>query len=131
MFGTFQQSTVRVQVVAGAEAIGRCLTEFALLRRWAWMQNFPADLPERMHPGLEFDSHFGPVLFGHRVARLAEDDLELVLWGGVDGRNRWHWGDGWVQSTIEGVSALPLGLGQTALLDSLARFAAEVDNTAA
>lgn len=131
MFGTFQQSTIRVQVVAEASTIRRCLTEFALLRRWAWMQNFPHQLSGQMREGLQFDSFFGPVQFGHRVATLDDDTLDLVLWGGVDGNNRWHWGDGWVQSTIAGVSPLPLGLGQTALLDSLSRFAAELDKAAA
>ena len=41
----------------------------------------------------------------------------------VDGHIRWQWADGWIQSTVEGVSLLPLGLGQTAMLDSLSRFA--------
>ncbi len=123
MFGTFQQSTVRIQVAADAATIRRCLIEFPLVRQWAWAQNFPNTLPRAMTGGLEFNSYFGPVPLSHRVAELDDDALELVLWGGVDGRIRWQWGDGWIQSTVEGVSLLPLGLGQTAMLDSLSRFA--------
>lgn len=127
MFGEFQQSTVRIQVAADAPTLRRCLTEFVLIRKWAWAQSFPGSLPEQMHEGLEFDSYFGPVRLGHRVAELSDTTLELVLWGGVDGRSRWYWGDGWVQSTVEGVSLIPLGLGQTGLLKSLADFAAGLE----
>ncbi|AGY57932.1 hypothetical protein [Gloeobacter kilaueensis] len=131
MFGSFQQSTVRVQVAAGAATIRRCLTQFDLVRRWAWTQSFPASLPEAMEAGLEFYSYFGPVPLGHRIARLNDNSLEMVLWQGVDGHIRWRWGDGWIQCTVAGVSLLPLALGQTAMLDSLTRFAASQETATA
>ncbi|UFP93027.1 hypothetical protein [Gloeobacter morelensis] len=127
MFGTFQQSTVRVQVAANGAILKRCLTEFALLRRWAWTQRYPDSLPTVIDAGLEFDSYAGPVKLSHKVGALTDNRLEMVLWDGVDGYSRWLWGDGWVQSTIEGVSLLPLALGQTILLDSLARFATALE----
>jgi hypothetical protein len=131
MLGTFQQSTVRVQVAASGALLRRCLTEFALVRQWAWLQNFPTDLPATMSRGLVFDSFFGPVRLGHRIEQLDDDELHMVLWGGVDGHMRWQWGDGWLQSTVEGVSLIPLALGQTTLLDALTRFAEQLDRKAA
>ncbi|MEG5215625.1 hypothetical protein QUB48_07680 [Microcoleus sp. ARI1-A5] len=38
--------------------------------------------------------------------------------------HQWYWGDGWVQSRLEGVSLLPLNLGQTASLLRLREFLA-------
>jgi hypothetical protein len=40
----------------------------------------------------------------------------------IDGYHEWYWGDGWVQSRLEGISLLPLNLGQTLSLLRLREF---------
>jgi hypothetical protein len=41
---------------------------------------------------------------------------------GIDGYHEWYWGDGWLQSRLEGISLLPLNLGQTLSLLKLRLF---------
>jgi hypothetical protein len=50
--------------------------------------------------------------------------LRLLLSLGIDGFHDWYWGDGWVQSRLEGVSLLALNLEQTASLLRLREFLA-------
>jgi len=44
-----------------------------------------------------------------------------LLSQGIDGFHEWYWGEGWVQSRLEGVSILP-NLGQTLNLLRLRQF---------
>jgi len=54
---------------------------------------------------------------------LANDQcLRLLLSQGIDGYHEWYWGDGWLQSRLEGISFLPLNLGQTLSLLKLRLF---------
>jgi len=46
----------------------------------------------------------------------------LALSQGIDGYHEWYWGDGWLQSRLEGISLLPLNLGQTLSLLKLRLF---------
>jgi hypothetical protein len=56
---------------------------------------------------------------------IAEQNcLRLLLSQEIDGFHEWYWGDGWVQSWLEGVSLLALSLGQTASLLRLREFLA-------
>jgi hypothetical protein len=56
---------------------------------------------------------------------MAEQNcLRLLLSLGIDGFHEWYWGDGWVQSLLEGVSLLALNLEQTASLLRLRGFLA-------
>ena len=48
--------------------------------------------------------------------------LRMILKQGIDGYHEWLWGDGWVQSRLEGISLLPLNLGQTFSLLKLRLF---------
>ncbi|MGB5971491.1 MAG: hypothetical protein WBG70_24515, partial [Spirulinaceae cyanobacterium] len=48
--------------------------------------------------------------------------LRLLLSKGIDGYHEWYWGEGWVQSRLEGISYLPLNLGQTLSLVKLRQF---------
>jgi len=61
----------------------------------------------------------------HQVADLTPNSIRLVLWEGVDGFHEWCWGDGWVQSRLEGISVLPINLGQSLNLFRLQRFLAQ------
>lgn len=46
----------------------------------------------------------------------------MVLSGGIDGFHEWYWGDRWVQSQLEGISALPINLGQSLVMLRLRQF---------
>jgi hypothetical protein len=66
-----------------------------------------------LEAGATFKSWVGPISISHYVESARSDYLRVILSGGVDGFHEWYWGDGWVQSKLEGVSLLPLKLGQT------------------
>ncbi|MEO1131148.1 MAG: hypothetical protein AAFX40_00415 [Cyanobacteria bacterium J06639_1] len=126
MLGTLQSSTVRVEIDATAAQLRHCLTDPATMARWLW----PLELAEPQAPELQVGSQFttriGPLQFGHEVKALADGQLTLILWGGLDGWNEWLWGDGWVQLRAEGVSLLPLRLGQSVMLQRLRDIAPQV-----
>jgi hypothetical protein len=58
----------------------------------------------------------------HSVDVAESNCLRFLLSQGIDGFHEWYWGDGWVQSRLEGVSVLPLNLGQTVNLTQLRGF---------
>lgn len=122
MFGSFQQSHLRVEIDAPAAAIRDSLTRPSELRQWLFPQRLANDLPERLQPGLTFASWIGPIQIDHVVEAASDRSLRLLLSAGIDGFHEWHWGDGWVQSRLEGVSLLPLNLGQTLSLMRLRQF---------
>jgi hypothetical protein len=64
----------------------------------------------------------GPVAIQHKVEVAQVNCLRLLLSQGIDGYHEWYWGDGWVQSRLEGISLLPLNLGQTLALLRLRQF---------
>ena len=127
MFGTYQSSSIRIEIEASADKISGSLTDIEQLRKWLWPQQI--DVSEtaagwskdsasvsRLSAGQEFESSLGPVKINHRVEALSPGGIRFVLSGGIDGFHEWQWGNGWVQSRLEGVSLLPLNLGQTASL---------------
>ncbi|NEQ31149.1 MAG: hypothetical protein F6K04_09105 [Leptolyngbya sp. SIO4C5] len=113
MLGTFQQSNLRIEVNAPEAAIREQLVLPDQFRQWLWPQRFSAGLPAELTPGLTFSSYIGPVEIQHQVKSVAPNYLEFLLYGGIDGFHRWYWGDGWLQSHLEGRSLFPLNLGQT------------------
>ncbi len=123
MFGIFQRSFLRLEVEAAAPAIARSLQEPEQFRQWLAPQQFAAGLPAILTPGREFTAHLGPVAIAHQVQVVQPDSLRLLLSGAVDGYHEWYWGDGWVQSRLEGVSLLPLNLIHTVALARLRAFA--------
>lgn len=122
MLGTFQQSQIRIEVEASITAIRDSLLRPVHLQKWLWSQRFPAGMPEQLHQGLTFTNWTGPVAIHHQVDVATPICLRLVLSQGIDGFHEWQWGEGWVQSRLEGVSILPLNLGQTFSLLSLRQF---------
>ncbi|WP_298977282.1 hypothetical protein [uncultured Thermosynechococcus sp.] len=115
MLGTFQSSHLRIDVAASADQLRDYLTQPAQLRRWLW----PLQLQtrgDRLQVGETFTSEFLWLKLEHRVELLTAERLVLVLRQAIEGWQEWSWGDGWVQSCIEGVTPLPLELGQTFLL---------------
>ncbi|WP_008311945.1 hypothetical protein [Leptolyngbya sp. PCC 6406] len=124
MLGTFQQSALRIELAATALDIRACLLEPRQFRRWLWPQQFSDGLPDVLQPGLAFSSQLGPVQIQHQVTDCTPQRLRLVMAGSIDGFHEWSWGEGWVQSRLEGISPLPLNLAQTTNLWRLRHFLA-------
>ncbi|WP_377476366.1 MAG: hypothetical protein P2A85_26565 [Microcoleus anatoxicus] len=122
MLGNFQQSNLRIELEASETAIRDSLLRPAQLQQWLWPQQLSKGLPEEFSSGLTFTSWLGPVAVQHHVDIAEPNCLRLLLSQGIDGFHEWYWGDGWVQSRLEGVSLLPLNLGQTASLLRLREF---------
>lgn len=124
MFGTFQQTHLRIEIDASAKTIGDSLLRPRQLCQWMFPQRLDPGLPERLHEGLTFSSWFGPVPVQHQVQIASDNCLRLLLSKGIDGYHEWYWGEGWIQSRLEGISLLPLNLGHTASLLRLREFVA-------
>ncbi|MBE9234575.1 hypothetical protein IQ227_00625 [Anabaena aphanizomenioides LEGE 00250] len=122
MLGTFQQSQLRIEIEASADAIHDSLLIPAQLEKWLPGQSFSPGMPEKLTSGFDFTISTGPVKIHHHVDVAKNNCLRLLLSGGIDGFHEWYWGEGWVQSRLEGVSILPLNLGQTVSLLSLREF---------
>jgi len=122
MLGTFQQSSIRIEVNAKEADIRDSLLRPSQLQKWLWPQQFNPGLPEQLQPGLTFTSSLGPVKIQHYVDVSQPNCLRLLLSQGIDGFHEWYWGEGWVQSRLEGISILPLNLGQTMNLIRLREF---------
>jgi hypothetical protein len=136
MFGTYQHSDLRIEIEASADKIGQSLTEPERLKKWLRPQQIQLSTGDgvagsesvswsasgaiaRLAVGQEFDSILGFIKVHHQVEKLSAFGVRFLLSGSIDGFHEWQWGDGWVQSRLEGVSLLPLNLGQTL---SLARL---------
>jgi hypothetical protein len=124
MLGNYQQSQLRVEIEASADKIRDSLLHPEQLQKWLLGQRFAPGMPEELHAGFQFTSWTGPVPIHHQVQVAKPNCLRLLLSGGIDGFHEWYWGEGWVQSHLEGVSILPLNLGQTLNLLSLRQFLA-------
>lgn len=122
MLGNFQQSQLRIEVEASVTAIRDSLLRTMQLQQWLWPQSLSAGMPEQMHQGLAFTSWTGLIAIHHQVEVATPNCLRLLLSQGIDGFHEWYWGEGWVQSRLEGVSMLPLNLGQTLNLLRLRQF---------
>lgn len=130
MFGTYQQSTLRVEVDTPAEVIRDSLLQPRQFKQWLWPQTFSIGLPDVLEPGTTFTSYLGPLRVQHQVTDLTPQSIRFLLWEGVDGFHEWCWGEEWVQSRIEGISVLPINLGQSLNLMRLQRFLAAQDSAA-
>lgn len=125
MLGTFQHSSLRIEVNASEQQIRDSLLRPAQFRQWLAPQTFSAGLPDALQPGTVFTSWLGPVSIRHQVDNVDANGVRLIMSQGIDGFHEWHWGEGWVQSSLEGVSLLPLNLGQTLSLLRLRQFLAK------
>lgn len=128
MLGKFQQSHLRIEVEATEKAIRDSLVHTSKLRQWLWTQNFSGEVPETLSTGLTFTSSIGFVPIQHYIEVLNDNCLRMLLSQGIDGYHEWYWGEGWVQSRVEGISLLPLNLGQTLSLLSLRSFLIHKNN---
>ena len=124
MFGKFQQSQLRIEVEATAKNIEKSLLYPEQMMRWLKYQRFSSGLPEKFYQGFNFTSYTGIIPIDHEVEIVNNNCLRLILSKGIDGYHQWYWGNNWVQSSIEGISILPISLGQTLTLLSLREFLA-------
>jgi hypothetical protein len=113
MLGTFQQSQLRIAIEAKEEILRESLLDTQKLRQWLFPQWLSDPLPQRLEKGTVFTSWTLGIPITHRVEEVTENSIRLLLSQGIDGYHEWYWGEGWVQSRLEGVSLLPLNLGQT------------------
>ena len=127
MLGNFQQSNLRIEVNASGKKIKESLLESDRLKQWMWPQQFTS-LSGQLQPGDNFISSLGLVEIQHQVEIVEDNCLRLLLSKGIDGFHEWHWGDGWLQSRLEGISVLPLNLGQTFSLFRLRQYLNSVDS---
>ncbi|HTL89543.1 MAG TPA: hypothetical protein VL134_09085 [Leptolyngbya sp.] len=122
MFGTFQQSSLRIEVEASEETLAKSLTTVQGLQQWLWFERFSIGVAEPLTPGTKLTGRIGFVPIQHEVELAESNRIRFLLSQGIDGFHEWAWGEGWVQSRIEGISLLPLSLGQTATLLSLKQY---------
>jgi hypothetical protein len=122
MFGTFQQSNLRIEIDAPESLLREVLTRPHHLRQWLWPQTFSNLGQDGLKPGESFTSWLGPLAIHHQVDFADRQSIRFLLSRGIDGFHAWYWGDGWVQSNLAGVSALPLNLGQTLSLLRLCQY---------
>ena len=116
MFGNFQKSELRIEVPATASTIRDRLLSPPALTKWLFPQQMRFASQDPLTVGTKFQTSFGPVVVQTQVDRVNSQCLRLLLSQGIDGCHEWYWGEGWVQSRLEGISLLPLNLYQTATL---------------
>ncbi|MDJ0745425.1 MAG: hypothetical protein QNJ32_18965 [Xenococcaceae cyanobacterium MO_167.B27] len=122
MLGNFQQSNLRIEVEATEQTIRDSLLNTDKLKKWIFPQTLNPELPETLKLGISFTSKLGFVEINHEVELLSDNCLRFLLSKGIDGYHEWCWGDGWIQSRLEGISLLPLNLGQTLSLLQLRQY---------
>ncbi|MGB7416152.1 MAG: hypothetical protein WA902_18255 [Thermosynechococcaceae cyanobacterium] len=122
MFGNYQSSELRIEVDATEIQLRASLTEAGQLRQWLWPQRLSAGIPGALKTGTTFSSWTGPIEVKHYVDAVSPDGIRFILSKGIDGFHEWSWGNGWVQSRLEGITLLPLNLGQTLTLKRLQLF---------
>jgi hypothetical protein len=121
MLGAFQQSNIRIEVEASESQIRDSLCCANQISQWLWIQD-ASSLPIDLQVGDVFTSWAGFIPIQHQVERVEPNALRLIMSRGIDGFHQWHWGEGWIQSCLEGISPLPLGLGHTFNLLRLRQF---------
>jgi hypothetical protein len=116
MLGNFQKSELRIEVPATASTIRDRLLSPPALTKWLFPQPMSFPSQDLLSVGTKFQTNLGPVVVKSQVDRVNTQCLRLLLSQGIDGYHEWYWGEGWVQSRLEGISLLPLNLYQTAIL---------------
>ncbi len=116
MFGNFQRSELRIEVPSAANTIRDRLLSPPALTKWLFPQQMSFPSQDLLTVGTKFEAKFGLVTIKFQIDRANSQCLRLLMSQGIDGYHEWCWGEGWVQSRLEGISLLPLNLCQTAML---------------
>ena len=125
MLGKFQKSELRIEVKIKETVFRDCLLDVNKLKQWFFPLKFELEKnsPKQLSLGDTFSFYLGLIEIKNQVDFINNNCLRLILSGGIDGYQEWCWGDGWIQSRLEGISLLPLNLGQTLNLLRLKSFA--------
>ncbi|MBL1209038.1 hypothetical protein [Geminocystis sp. GBBB08] len=123
MLGKFQKSELRIEVKVKDTVFRDCLLDINQLKQWFFPLKFAQNTSEKLSQNDTFSFYLGLIEIKNKVDFIDQNCLRLILSGGIDGYQEWCWGDGWIQSRLEGVSVLPLNLGQTFNLLRLKSFA--------
>lgn len=116
MLGSVQHSCLRIEIEATAAQLSSALLNLDHLRQWLWPQQLKGTLPTELRVGLRFQSGMGPITVEHEVLEAESNHLCCRLSRTIDGVHEWDWGEGWVQSRLDGVSLLPLQLANSLTL---------------
>jgi hypothetical protein len=116
MLGNFQRSELRIEVPATASKIRDKLLSPPALTKWLFPQRMSFPSQDLLSVGTKYRSTFGPIVVEYLVDRVDTQCLRLLLSNSIDGYHEWYWGEGWVQSRVEGASLIPLNLHQTTTL---------------
>jgi len=119
MFGKFQQSEIRIEVNASSKIIRDSLLKRENIIKWLPQLTFNQEIPPELTKGVSFTNWLGLIPVKHEVQIANDQCLRFILSQGIDGYHEWYWGENWLQSRLEGISYLPLNLGQTFALLSL------------
>lgn len=122
MLGAFQSCRLRLEVNGSRLAIRDSLTCPDQIQRWLFPQQLEPGLPRTLTAGLTYKTQWMGLTIVHEVIAVNEEGLKLLLSGSVEGFHYWHWGEGWIQSHLEGVSLIPLKLAHTLALFQLRSF---------
>lgn len=129
MLGNFQKSQLRIEVKATENIIRESLLDTQKLRQWFWLNKLESGLPSKLESGVTFSSWFLGVEIRNKIDLVNDHCLRILFSKGIDGYQEWYWGDGWVQSSLYGISLLPLNLAQTLILASLRNFVQRQSNS--
>jgi len=125
MLGIFQQSQLRIEVPATSDLINRSLLHPVQMSKWLLVKGDISTMSAEICLGDRFTTWIGPIQVDHQVDIVQPNCLRLLLSGGIHGFHEWYWGEGWVQSRLEGITVLPVNLGQTLSLLRLRQFLQE------
>ncbi|WP_373479986.1 hypothetical protein [Geminocystis sp.] len=113
MLGKFQKSELRIEVKATETTFRDYLLDINKLKCWFFPLKFPKKSPQKLSLNDSFSFYLGLIEVKNKVDFIDSNCIRFILSGGIDGYQEWTWGDGWIQSRLEGISVLPLNLGQT------------------
>lgn len=122
MWGKFQQSELRIEVSANEKKLKDSLLNIEQLEKWFFPLKFQDKRPNQLKSGDKFIIKLGLVEVRNEVEIINSNCIRFLLSGGIDGYQEWCWGDGWIQSRLEGVSVMPLNFAQTMNLLRLRTF---------
>jgi len=119
MLGNFQQSQLRIEVEASVTVIrGQFAPDSCSCNGFG--QSLAQECQNNCIKDLRSLAGLDRSLFIIKW-RWRPNCLRLVLSQGIDGFHEWYWGEGWVQSRLEGVS-MPLNLGHNFTSATLFQF---------
>jgi hypothetical protein len=122
MFGKFQKSELRIEVKVKESIFRDSLLNINDLKQWCFPLKVTEKSSGKLSQGDTFSFYLGLIEIKSKVDYINSNGIRLILSGAIDGYQEWSWGDGWIQSRLEGISVFPLNLGQTLNLLRLKSF---------